>query len=193
MDVKQKKDILSYALHESTESELIEALAQEADEVFYPKKSQILGMGESQRYVYLIIKGLARSYYINENGNDITKLFMQENEFMLGEALFMEESLEVFETVEDVLGLRFRSDKLKAILLSSPESMRGYISLPEQTIIYKTNREYNFQCLNATERYLAFRKIYPGIEDRIPQNHIASYLGIAKESLSRIRKKLSEN
>ena len=89
--------------------------------------------------------------------------------------------------------MRFRSDKLKAILLSSPESMRGYISLPEQTIIYKMNREYNFQCLNATERYLAFRKIYPGIEDRIPQNHIASYLGIAKESLSRIRKKLSEN
>ena len=55
MEVKQKIDILSYALHESTESELIEALAQEADEVFYPKKSKILGMGEPQRYVYLII------------------------------------------------------------------------------------------------------------------------------------------
>lgn len=107
---------------------------------------------------------------------------------MLGEALFMEESVEVFETVEDVLGLRFCLDKLKAILLSSPETMRGYIALLEQTIIFKMNREYNFQCLNATERYHAFRKTYPGIEDMLPQNLIASYLGIAKEYLSRIRK-----
>ena len=105
----------------------------------------------------------------------------------------MEESLEVFETVEDVLGLRFHSDKLKAILLSSPETMRRYIALLEQTIIYKMNREYNFPCLNAIKRYLAFRKTYPCIEDRLPQNLIASYLGIAKEFLSRIRKKLSEN
>ena len=94
---------------------------------------------------------------------------------------------------EDVLGLSFRSDKLKAILLSSPETMRGYIALLEQTIIFKMNREYNFQCLNATEKYLAFRKTYPGIEDRLPQNLIASYLGIARESMSRIRKNFSEN
>ncbi|ESK64950.1 hypothetical protein GCWU000182_01682 [Abiotrophia defectiva ATCC 49176] len=112
---------------------------------------------------------------------------------MLGEALFMEKRVEVFETVEDVLGLSFRSDKLKAILLSSPETMRGYIALLEQTIIFKMNREYNFQCLNATEKYLAFRKTYPGIEDRLPQNLIASYLGIARESMSRIRKNFSEN
>ena len=112
---------------------------------------------------------------------------------MLGEALFMEKRVEVFETVEDVLGLSFRSDKLKAILLSSPETMRGYIALLEQTIIFKMNREYNFQCLNATEKYLAFRKTYPGIEDRLPQNLIAYYLGIARESMSRIVKNFSDN
>ena len=63
----------------------------------------------------------------------------------------------------------------------------------EQTIRYKMRREYAFQCLNATERYLEFQKAYPGIEERLPQNLIASYLGIAKESLSRIRKNISSN
>ncbi len=44
---------------------------------------------------------------------------------------------------------------------------------------------------NAEERYLKFREKYPLIDRRVPQNQVASYLGITPESLSRIRKKLS--
>lgn len=54
----------------------------------FPKTTTILNIGETQNYVYLIIKGLARSYYIDEKGNDITKLFMKENEILMGEASF---------------------------------------------------------------------------------------------------------
>jgi CRP-like cAMP-binding protein len=141
----------------------------------------------------LILQGMARSYYIDERGNDITKLFMREGDFLIGEALFMEESLEVFEAVEPLKCLRFPTKEYKEILLSDPVLQRLYIAMLEQTIRYKMRREYAFQCLNATERYLEFQKAYPGIEERLPQNLIASYLGIAKESLSRIRKNLSVN
>ena len=136
---------------------------------------------------------MARSYYIDEKGNDTTKLFMRENEFLIGEALFMEESLEVFEAVETMKCLRFDAKTFKDILLSDPVLVRSYIAMLEQTIRYKMRREYAFQCLNATERYLEFQKAYPNIEDRLPQNLIASYLGVTKESLSRIRKNLSAN
>jgi CRP-like cAMP-binding protein len=43
----------------------------------------------------------------------------------------------------------------------------------------------------ATERYLSFIKTHPNIEKRVKNYHIASYLGITTESLSRIRKELS--
>lgn len=174
-------------------ADCIEALSKIAQETSFPKQNTILNMGEKQDYIYLILQGMARSYYIDEKGNDITKLFMREGEFLLGEALFMDESLEVFEAVEPLKCLRFPSKEYKEILLSNPVLEKLYIGMLERTIRYKMRREYAFQCLNATERYQEFQKAYPGIEERLPQNLIASYLGITKESLSRIRKKLSEN
>ncbi len=42
----------------------------------------------------------------------------------------------------------------------------------------------------AAERYLNFRRLYPGLELRIPQYHIAAYLGISPEFLSKLRKRL---
>ena len=196
MDTKQKTNAIKYIFRRSpvqVSDNSIAALVQLAQEADFPKQTTILDIGEKQSYIYLILQGMARSYYIDEKGNDITKLFMRENEFLMGEALFMEESLEVFEAVENLKCLRFDAKSFKEIVFSDPVFERIYIASLERTIRYKMRREYAFQCLNATERYLEFQKEYPNIENRLAQNLIASYLGITKESLSRIRKKLSEN
>ena len=42
----------------------------------------------------------------------------------------------------------------------------------------------------AAERYLNFQRLYPGLDLRIPQYHIAAYLGISPEFLSKLRKRL---
>lgn len=165
-------------------------LARLGDEVSFSKNETILTIGSPHRFVYLIIKGMARSYYIDEKGNDMTKMFMREKDFLIGEALFMRESLEVFEAIEPLTCLAFSAQEMKQILLKDPALEKVYISMLEDTIRYKMHREYAFQCLDATHRYLAFQKEYQGIEARLPQHLIASYLGITKESLSRIRKKL---
>lgn len=196
MDLKEKEDRLIQALTrkdaqiDEASVRMIASIAQEAS---FPKQSTILNMGEAQKYVYLILSGLARSYYIDEKGNDITKFFMRENEILIGEALFMEESIEVFEAVEYLSCLRINASELKAIFLSNHTMAKFYIAMLEDTIKYKMHREYAFQCMDATQRYLEFQKTYPKIEDRLPQNLIASYLGITKESLSRIRSKLLQN
>ncbi len=196
MDKKQKYDAIKNLFRQAPtpiNEDSLEALSRLAQEASFPKQTTILDIGEKQNYIYLILQGMARSFYIDEKGNDITKLFMRENEFLIGEALFMEESLEVFQAIEDLKCLRFDAKEFKRILLSDPVLERFYIAALERTIRYKMRREYAFQCLNATERYLEFRKEYPSIENRLPQNLIASYLGITKESLSRIRKNISAN
>lgn len=196
MTKEQKQKALMYALHGDSlniKAETIDKLVSVTQEVSFPKQSTILNIGSRQQYVYLVVQGMARSFYIDEKGNDITKMFMRENEFLIGEALFMEESLEVFEAVEDLKCLRFHAEEMKTVLLGDPVLEQLYIAMLEDTIRYKMRREYAFQCMDATQRYLEFQKAYPGIESRLPQNLIASYLGIAKESLSRIRKKLSGN
>ena len=46
---------------------------------------------------------------------------------------------------------------------------------------------------NATERYIHFKKLYPNLSERVSQRHIATYLGITPESLSRIRGAMKED
>ena len=59
--------------------------------------------------------------------------------------------------------------------------------------IQKMIRENVFLIENATERYIHFKKLYPDLSERVPQRHIATYLGIAPESLSRIRGAMKED
>jgi CRP-like cAMP-binding protein len=66
---------------------------------------------------------------------------------------------------------------------------RQYI---EDLFIEKEQREKELFALDATSRYLSFRKRYPDVERRVSQYHVASYLGITPQALSRIRKRLCE-
>lgn len=162
------------------------------DRVFR-KGDIILGMGKPMTKTYLIIKGIARSYYLDIDGNDITKSFMKEYDFCIGESIFAnEKSGEGFEALEDIVALEFEAKKLKEYLLSEKILTQIYIKMLEQTIIYKMNRENGFQTKSATERYIDFKKKYADVEKRVNQSYIASYLGITPVSLSRIRRTIKE-
>lgn len=77
--------------------------------------------------------------------------------------------------------------------VENDELKNVYIMLLENALRYKIYRENGFLVENATERYLHFKKLYPTICEKVKQHHLASYLGIAPESLSRIRKALKES
>ncbi|MFR5190063.1 MAG: Crp/Fnr family transcriptional regulator [Clostridia bacterium] len=150
-------------------------------------------IGEKQTEVYLLYKGLARSYYLDINGNDITKMFMKENDFCVGESLFENEpSIQGVEALEDMKTLKFDAKELKRLLLSDKYLTDLYMRYLENSLIYKMKRESSFQIMSATERYLRFQKDYKDIENRVNQSYIASYLGIAPESLSRIKRTIKE-
>ena len=63
----------------------------------------------------------------------------------------------------------------------------------QMLFIEKEKRESEFLSDDAETRYRKFRERFPGMEERIRQYHIASYLGITPVALSRIRKKMREN
>ena len=67
-----------------------------------------------------------------------------------------------------------------------------WITLLENALRYKIYRENGFLVENTTERYAHFKKMFPKLSERVPQKHIATYLGIAPESLSRIRSAMKE-
>ena len=165
-------------------------LALISEQVNFPRGSMVLGVNQTQSAVDLITQGLARSYVTDEKGNDIVRNLMLEQDFLLGESLFSNTSIESFDAIEDLYCLKFDADTLKQIIMENDQLKTFYIKALEATLQYKMNREYGFQNLDAKGRYEAFQKLFGSAEKRIPQNQIASYIGIKKESLSRLRRKI---
>ncbi|HCW52385.1 MAG TPA: hypothetical protein DG753_01285 [Clostridium sp.] len=64
-----------------------------------------------------------------------------------------------------------------------------YKKLLDEAIVMKEEHACSFKLLNSLERYKRFKAMYPNLEQRIKQHHLASYLGITPVSLSRIRNK----
>lgn len=148
--------------------------------------------GQVPRKFGLLLSGLFRYLYIDQDGNEYTKgivrgnnIFSSYNAMLHGQPSFMyiqalEDSTFLEIDYQLWLGLQEKNnfwDKFLIILLQ-----KGYS--------VKEKRERELLLLDAESRYQIFLEEFPGMENRIKQHIIASYLGIKPESLSRIRKKL---
>ncbi len=148
--------------------------------------------GQVPRKFGLLLSGLFRYLYIDKDGNEYTKgiilednIFSSYNAMLSGQPSFMYiQALEdsTFLEIDYHLWLRLQErnnfwDKFLIRLLQ-----KGYA--------VKEKRERELLLLDAETRYHIFLEEFPGMENRIKQHIIASYLGIKPESLSRIRKKM---
>lgn len=158
------------------------------------KKGEILGkIGDDTRRAGLVLKGMIRCYYIDGNGNDVTRGFSIAGTFCMDEGMFgYRERLTEWEALEETALMSFDVREIKKMIAKCGQLQSAYILLLENALRYKIYRENTFLVENATERYIHFRRLYPEICANVKQQYIATYLGIAPESLSRIRKQLKE-
>lgn len=154
----------------------------------------IRNIKDENKTAALVLGGMCRAYYVDEEGNDITRGFSIPGTLCMDEGLFgYPESIVTWETIEETTLMIFDVKKIKEVILKNDELKNAYIMLLENALRYKIYRENGFLVENATERYVHFRKMYPMICDKVKQHQLASYLGIKPESLSRIKKALREN
>ena len=154
----------------------------------------IRNITDENKTAALVLGGMCRAYYVDEEGNDITRGFSIPGTLCMDEGLFgYPESIVTWETIEETTLMIFDVAKIKDIILKNDELKNIYIMLLEKALRYKIYRENGFLVENASERYLHFRKMYPMICDKVKQHQLASYLGIKPESLSRIKKTLRDN
>ena len=159
----------------------------------YPKGSVIKSIGDKAESVAIVLDGLVRGYYIDADGNDITRGFGKNGSLCMDEGVMgYEEYICVWEPLEESTLMLFDVKNFKSLIMSSEELKTLWIKLLEEGLRYKMYRENGFLVENATERYLHFRRLFPKLCERVPQKHIAAYLGITPESLSRIRKAMKE-
>ena len=157
------------------------------------KGSILQNVGEETKTAALVLNGICRAYYVDEDGNDLTRGFSIPGTFCMEEGLFSySESIVTWETLEDATLMFFEIREMKKLIYDDNQLKNTYIMLLENALRYKIYRENGFLVENATQRYVHFRKQYPMICESVKQQYVATYLGIAPESLSRIKKDLKK-
>lgn len=182
-------DFTDLEIDKNAVSELLQYCAYKQ----YSKGEIILSVGERCKNVGYVLKGIIRSYYLDKSGNDVTKLFHTENHLFMDEGLvYYEKSICTFEALEDCDILLIPTKTTKDIIMQNEFLKDLYIVSLEGGLRYKITRKNAFLTKTATERYILFKNEYPNLDKRIKQSYIATYLGVAPETLSRIRRTLRE-
>ena len=141
-----------------------------------------------------VLKGAFRTFYLDNNGADITTHFQLENMFVVDYQSFITSEKSVFqiEALENSHILYFNKKTVESLFQQSHNWEKFGRIIAEQVFIMYTKRFQSLLFQTAEERYLNLLKEFPEIFQRVPQYLIASYLGIKPQSLSRIRKQLSQ-
>lgn len=142
--------------------------------------------------IYYIKSGLLRTFYFQE-GKEITTYFACDHQFITPYASFIRQtpSLERLETIEESQLYSLSYSHLNNLYAQYPTFEKLGKILAEMNYLCLLNRSLSMQTKSAKEKYLDFMQSYdPKIIQRAPQYQIASFLGMAPESLSRIRKEI---
>ena len=110
-------------------------------------------IGENTLNAALVLDGMIRCYYIDDDGNDITRGFSIEGTLCMDEGMFgYTESLCEWETLEETTLMIFNTEDMKKIIYENDDMKNAYIHLLENALRYKIYRENGFLVENATER-----------------------------------------
>lgn len=177
------------AIHPLTE-ELKSAIVQNSHIAQVNKKTTLLSAGESSNTIYFIVSGAARVYYLDKEGKQTNTWFLFENELLISVYGFFtgQPSFEYIETLEDSTLIVVKKEKLDELYLQFMEFNFIGRKLTEYYYIRNEIQANELRMLSAKERYEQLFKRNPQLFQRVSLGHIASYLGISQETLSRIRK-----
>ena len=144
--------------------------------------------GDPAGRIGLIRKGLIRFYYVEEDGREVTKAFRTEGEWV---SAYVEFLLDMpcrshIQALEDTELAQLRREDVERLYTSHPCWSELGRRLAETQYLIKDARESDFMRLSAGQRYAQFLRDQPRLAGRLPQYHIASYLGITPVGLSRI-------
>ncbi len=158
----------------------------------YIPGTQIIYMGDVSDSMHLVLKGLVRAYYIDENGYEITKCFAKENEWC-GFYSFISEKPSPFfvETLEETYTAKIKTENIKVLTSKSSVIQEKVTELINIAFLSVDKKSYDFASKEAKERYIEFTNENPEIVRRVKQEYIASYLGITPSSLSRIKREIN--
>ena len=172
----------------SKEVELTKTLFREK---FIKKGDFFLAEGQVCKQAGFIVKGLMR-YYINHEGEEKTYNFAKENNFICNYESFVPQTptTKIIQALEDCEILQISYEDLQTFYKSIHEGEKFGRLVIEQVFIQLIQDLGSFYTDTPEYRYEKFINNFPDLQQRVSQYHIASYVGVKPQSLSRIRKRI---
>ncbi|OPB94505.1 Crp/Fnr family transcriptional regulator [Elizabethkingia ursingii] len=163
-------------------------ITSKATKIQLNKEDHFIESGKILKQVGFVLEGIFRIYYYNDRGQEINKIFIEENHLISN--LKENISTEYIQAATTCQLLVFSNKDWNEILLEIPQLEHVIQEINRQALVEKLKRVSPLIAQDATTRYLEFLQKYPTLANRIPLSYIASYLGITQQSLSRIRKNI---
>ncbi|WP_160137796.1 Crp/Fnr family transcriptional regulator [Chryseobacterium sp. c4a] len=178
-----------YPLSEETSEALMDICSEER----YKKNELLLEAGNMARFYYFIKSGLIGYYTTDEEGNNIYKIFFEENSFVASTAAIIKNEPSDFSIIalEDCSVIKYPVKAFRELLEKHHDLALFHLRYLEKNwVVKKEPLEVSLKFETAKQRYLLLLE-NKSLYVRLKQHHIASYLGITPTQLSRIRKEIT--
>ena len=154
----------------------------------------LLSEGEVATKLFFVVRGCLRTYFIKEDGKDITAQFFVEDQIVASfeSATTGTPSRAYIEAIEDSIVGSIPLKALELILSKSTVMREEFSRFLMKRLVYYMERCSSYILDNPERRYLNLLEDSPELVARLPKQYIASYLGITPVSLSRIRSRLKK-
>ena len=153
----------------------------------------LLRTGQTVSNTYYVYEGCLRSFFVDESGRDHTLQFGIRDWWISDyTAIFTRgKAMMNIECIQNATLYRLSRERMEELYLELPALETYFRKKLERRMEAFHKRTLENLALSAKQRYISFIKRYPDIEQQVKNYHIASYLGITTESLSRIRKEIT--
>ncbi len=147
-----------------------------------------------QQEIGYVHTGLLRAFYVDENGNEITVNFIPENRYATHYSAFISRtpSKYYFQCLEPTTLLTLSYEHIQDGYEKYSNIERYGRLVAESVLKSQQKRIESFLFETAEQRYLNFSQENPNLFNRISLSHLSSFLGIERQTLTRIRQKLAK-
>ncbi|MEL6560638.1 MAG: Crp/Fnr family transcriptional regulator [Bacteroidota bacterium] len=171
----------------------LRTLSDSLTTIHLKKGEYLLRAGQIVSNTYYVFDGCLRTFFIDESGRDHTLQFGIKDWWISDyTAIFSRGKATMnIECIQNATLYRLSRERMEELYLELPALETYFRKKLERRMEAFHKRTLENLALSAKHRYLSFIERYPDIEQQVKNYHIASYLGITTESLSRIRKEMT--